>query len=97
MKPKVPWVIRFLLAFGFAVLAARIVRNLAEPVWFLKLGAVGPDPYFDAAALAQIVLTLVLVFPLYYVADWLLKSRTLTILISFGALIGVLWFMASVW
>ena len=90
-------VIRFLLAFGLAVLAAWIVRNLAEPVWFVKLGATGPDPYLDAAAMAQIVLTLVLVAPLYYIADWLLKSRILTVLISLTALVVVLWFMTSVW
>ena len=96
-SPKLPFVIRYPIAGGLAYFAARCTLKLADPVSFLKSTIGGPFHAIAEDAVQQIILTLVLVIPALYVIDWLLKSRTQTILISLAALIVVLWLAASGW
>jgi hypothetical protein len=57
-SPKVHPAIRFPVAFGFAFVAVWLVRNLAEPVWFVRSTIGGPFQAITEDAAWQIVLTL---------------------------------------
>jgi hypothetical protein len=89
--------IRYPNAVGLAFFAAWRTLGLAEDIGFLKSTIGGPFHAIAEDAAWQILFTLALVFPALYVTDWVLKSRTQTILISLAALIVVLWLAASDW
>jgi hypothetical protein len=90
-------VFRYPLAAGFAFFAAWRTLTLASDIGLLKSTIRGPFHHIAEDSLLEILFTLVAVFPALYAADWLLKSRVLTILISLVALIVVLWLAASDW
>jgi hypothetical protein len=94
---KVHAAIRLPVAVGFAFLAAWLVRDLAEPVEFLKSTIGGPFHHIAQDAAEQILFTLALAFPALWVADRLVRSRTLAVLFSLAALVLVLWLTASRW
>lgn len=88
--------LRYPIAAGLAFAAAWWTLGLGENVGFLKSTIDGPFYAIAEDAAVKIVLTLVVVFPALYLADWFLKSRTQTILISFAALLVALW-LSSNW
>ena len=89
--------IRHLLAVGLALFAAWRLLPLADDIGLLKGTLGGPFHAIVEYTVWQIVFTLALVVPALWLTDWLLKSRTQTILISLAALMVVLWLAASSW
>ena len=96
-SPKLPFAIRYPIAGALAFFAAWCTLGLAESVGVLKSTIGGPFHAIGEEAAWQIISTLVLVAPALYLTDWLLRSRTQTILISLAALLVVLWLAASSW
>ena len=87
--------LRYLIAGGLALFSAWELLPLGDRIELFK-GAVGTPLHAlrDDTAF-RIVFILLLVSVSWFVTDWLLKSRTKTILMNVAALIVVLWFTAS--
>jgi hypothetical protein len=90
-------VVRYPIAAGLLFFAAWRTLSLADHIGLLKSTLGGPFHHIAEDSFLQIFFTVILVFPALYAADWLLKSRALTILISLSALIVALWLAASNW
>jgi hypothetical protein len=90
-------VIRYPIAAGLAFFAAWRMLSLASDIGLLKSTIGGPFRHIAEEMFLQILLTLIGVFPALYAADWLLKSRTQTIIISLAALVVVLWLVSGSW
>jgi hypothetical protein len=86
--------VRYPVAVGLALLTARLFLVVADDIGLLRairelpLGATG-EYIFE-----RIVLCALLVFPALYITDWLLKSRSQSILITFIATIVAMWLWA---
>jgi hypothetical protein len=89
--------IRYFIAVGLAVFSAWRLLSLADEIGLLKGTVGGPFHAIVEDTVWQIVFTLALVVPALWLTDWLLKSRTQTILINLAALMVVLWLAASSW
>ena len=89
--------IRYPIALGLAVFSAWRLLPLADEIGLLKGTVVGPLHAIVQDTIWQIVFTIALVFPALWLIDWLLKSRTQTILISLAALIAVFWLAEGDW
>lgn len=89
--------IRHLVAVVLALFAAWRLLPLADDIGLLKGTLGGPFHAIVEDTILRIVLTLVLVVPALLLTDWLLKSRTQTVLINLAALLVVLWLAASSW
>lgn len=89
--------IRHFVAAGLALFAAWRLLPLADDIGLFKGTLGGPFHAIAEDTVWQIAFTLALVVPALWLTDWLLKSRTQTILVSLAALIAVLWLTASDW
>jgi hypothetical protein len=82
----------YLIAWGLALFSACELLPLGDRIGLFKevvgtpLHALRDDTAF------RILLILLLVGASWFIIDWLLKSRTKTILMNIAALIVVLWF-----
>jgi hypothetical protein len=92
---KVHPLIRYPVAFALALFAARFLLVVADDVGLLRairelpLGSTG-EYIFERIALCALV-----VFPALHITDWLLKSRSQSILISFIATTVAMWLWAA--
>jgi hypothetical protein len=92
---KLPSLIRYPVAVALALLATRLLLVVADDVGLLR--AIGELPLEATGEyiFERIALCALLVFPALYITDWLLKSRSQSIFISFIATIVAMWLWAA--
>jgi hypothetical protein len=92
---KLPALIRYPVAVALALLAARLLLMVADDVGLLRTIGELPLEATVEYIFERIALCALLVVPALYITDWLLKSRSQSILIGFVATIVAIWLWAA--